>query len=259
MAKFLHYFRWVLSLHPLNLSLWSSTWKIRSFWLHKEQQIFSHVERKYIPLVKSRATSFNPGVVERAPMAAILLVLLFVWPVLAAAPSLHVTAAAWRSVKPAWRRLLNHTICRILIFPPWRSWRCSHISEAVVAQHQHWRPDVFCTRGVTSLACQEKKVRFQRLKVNRKARWAHIQREEDPSILQDIHGHSTLFYIPFSSSIRRKMCFFFCFFLRVTWQLFCRKDRFAMMPLYSPAVLALRKIQDQFPTGVVHLGRLVVK
>ena len=101
---------------------------------------------------------------------------------------------------------------------PWKSWRCSHISEAVVAQHQHWRPDVFCTRRVISLACQEKKVRFQRLKVNRKARWAHIQREKDPAVLQDILTHSTLFYIPFSSSIRRNQVF--TFFLRVTWQLF---------------------------------------
>ena len=35
-------------------------------------------------------------------------------------------------------------------------------------------------------------------------------------------------------------------------------DRFAMMPLYSPAVLALRKIQDQFPTGVVSPYEILV-
>lgn len=32
-------------------------------------------------------------------------------------------------------------------------------------------------------------------------------------------------------------------------------DRFAMMPLWSPAILALRKLQDaSFPTGILSLG-----
>ena len=39
-------------------------------------------------------------------------------------------------------------------------------------------------------------------------------------------------------------------------QLPTSQDRFAMMPLYSPAVLALRKIQDaKLPTGLVTLGQ----
>lgn len=228
--------------------------------LHKEQQIFSHVERKYIPLVKSRATSFNPGVVERAPMAAILLVLLFVWPVLAAAPSLHVTAVAWRSVKP-WSLCggdywiipfaeFSFSLKKLKMFPYFRS---SGSTTPTLT------PRCFLYQRGNFFGLPREKSQVPAFESKTGRLGEHISSEKRTlpfcRTFMDILHYSTFLSLRQSE----EKCVFFGFFLRVTWQLFCRKDRFAMMPLYSPAVLALRKIQDQFPTGVVHLGRLVVK